>query len=130
MAIFLDEDAFEPSLKKVAGSIAPFVKELSIDSVQLPHAEGKVAIRCFNQEMIMVGHEAVGVAQPVIALVDVLKCVKEVLSVLVVLKNVLFFVATGSYVVNGAWVFYAKWASHDANVAEALRNVNTKDLTL
>lgn len=37
--------------------------------------------------MVVVGHEAVGVAQPVITLVDVLKGIEEVLAVLVVLED-------------------------------------------
>jgi hypothetical protein len=117
MAVFLDDDAFEPSLKKVAGSIAPFVKKLSVDAVQLPHAKGKIAIGCFNQEMVVVGHKAIRVAQPVITLVDVLKGVEEVHAVLVVLKDGLLFVAARRNVVNGSWVFYAKRSSHCENVA-------------
>lgn len=32
--------------------------------------------------------------------------------------------------VNGTGIFYAERAGHGANIAEPLRNVNTKDLTL
>ncbi len=80
--------------------------------------------------MVVVGYEAVGVAQPVITLVDVLKGVEEVLAVLVVFEDSLLFVAARGNVVDGAGVFYAKGTGHGANVAKPLRNVNTKDLTL
>jgi hypothetical protein len=44
--------------------------------------------------MVVVGHETVGVAQPVIALVYMLKGVEEILAVLVVFEDGLLFVAT------------------------------------
>ena len=94
MAVLLDKDAFEPSLKKVAVSFVSFVKKLGIDTVKLPHAKGEVAIGCFDQKMIMVGHEAVGVAQPIITFIDVLKNVKEVLAILIVLEDRFLLVAT------------------------------------
>jgi hypothetical protein len=72
MAVFLDKDAFEPALKKVTVSFMPIVKKLCIDAIKLSHAERKIAVGCFDQKMVVVGHEAVGVAEPVITLVDVL----------------------------------------------------------
>jgi len=117
MAVFLDEDAFEPSLEKVTVSFMPSVKKLGIDAVKLPHAEGEVAVRCFDQKMVVVGHEAVGVAQPVITLVDVLKGVEEILAVLVVFEDGLLFVAARGDMIHGAGVFYAKGSGHGAKVA-------------
>jgi len=55
----------------------------------------------------MVGHEAVGVAQPVITLVDDLKDVEEILAVLVVFEDGLLFVAARGYMIYSAGVFYA-----------------------
>jgi hypothetical protein len=112
MAIFLDEDAFEPSLEKVAVSFMPLVKELGVDAVKLSHAEGEIAIGCFDQKVVVVGHEAIGVAQPVITLVDMLECIEEVLAVLVVFEDGLLFVAARSDVIHGAGVFDAKGTGH------------------
>lgn len=130
MAVFLDKDAFESALEKVAVPLVSFVKKLGINPVKLSHAEGKVAIGGFDQEMIVVAHEAVGVAQPVISFVDMLKGVEEVLAVLVVFEDSLFFVAARGNMIHSAGVFYAKGAGHGANVSWSLQNVNTKDLTL
>jgi hypothetical protein len=94
-----------------------FVKKLGIDAVELSHAEGEVAVGCFDQKMVVVGHEAVGVAQPVITLVNVLKGVEEILAVLVVSEDGLLFVAAGCDMIYGARVFYAKGAGHGAKVA-------------
>ena len=130
MAVLLYEDAFEPPLEKVAVSFVPFVKKLGVDTVQLPHAKGEVAIGCFDQKMIVVGHEAVGVTQPIITFIDVLKNVEEVLAILVVLEDRLLLIAARRNVIYGSRVFYAKWTGHGESVAWLFQNVNTKDLTL
>lgn len=130
MAVFLDEDAFEPALEKVAVSFMPLVKALGVDAVKLSHAEGEIAVGSFDQKMIVVGHEAVSVAQPVITLVDVLQGVEEILAVLIIFEDGLFFVAARGNMIHSTGVFYAKRTGHGVNVAELRRNVNTKDLTL
>jgi len=66
-----------PALKQVAGPAVPFVEELRIHSVQLAHAYGQVAVRGFDKKMIMVGHNAVGVTNPVVSFVDVLDGVQK-----------------------------------------------------
>jgi hypothetical protein len=66
--------------------------------------------------MIVVVHEAAGVADPVISLVDVLEGVQEVYPVLVALEDGLSFVAPGGDVVDCTGVFYAERAGHIAIV--------------
>ena len=88
------------------------IEELGIHSVQLSHAEGKITVGGLDKEVIMVGHEAVGVADPVVALIDVLEGVQEVLAVMVILEDGLLFVATGCHMIYSAGVFYAERASH------------------
>jgi hypothetical protein len=41
------------------------VEPLCIDPVELAHALGQIAVRRLDQEMIMLGHQAVGVDDPV-----------------------------------------------------------------
>jgi len=117
MAVFLDKDAFEPALEKVPVSLMPFVKELSVDAIQLSHANGEIAVGCFDQKMVMVGHEAVGVAHPVITLVDALKGIEEIFAVLVIFEDGLLFVAARGNMIHGAGVFYAKRTGHGENIA-------------
>jgi hypothetical protein len=80
--------------------------------------------------MIMVGHEAVGVADPVVAFVDVLEGVQEVLAVLVVLEDGLFLVPPGGNVINCAGIFYAEGAGHERRITEKTIIVKPQDLTL
>ncbi len=57
--------------------------------------------------MIMVVHEAVGVADPVVAFVDVLEGIQEIDAVLVAFEDGLLFVTPGSNVVDSSGVLYA-----------------------
>jgi hypothetical protein len=84
----------------------------------LPHAEGEIAIRGFDEEVIVVVHEAESVAKPVVAFIDVGENPKKGLSVLVVFKNGFLFVPAGSDMIYGAGIFYAKGAGHEENLAD------------
>ena len=93
MAVFLDQDGLVPALEEVAGPAVPFIEELGVHSVQLAHADGQVAVRGFDEKMIMIGHEAVSVTDPVVSFVDVLEGVQKVLAVGVILEDGFLFVA-------------------------------------
>jgi hypothetical protein len=71
-----------------------FIEELRIHSIQLTHAEREIAVRRFNQKMIMVIHEAVGVANPIIALIDVLEGIQKIDAVLVAFEHGLPLITT------------------------------------
>ena len=93
MAVFLDKNGFEPSLEQVPGSPVPPVEGLGIDAVELPHADGEIAIRSLDEKMVMVIHEAVGRADPVIAFVDMGKGLEECLPIGIVLEDRFLFIA-------------------------------------
>ena len=107
-----------------------FIEKLRIDAVQLPHTQGEIAVRRFDQEVIVVVHHAVGVANPIVSLINVLECVQEVDAVLVVFENGLLFIAARGDVIDSTGVFYAEGAGHAATIAEKRGNVKIKDLTL
>ena len=73
--------------------------------------------------MVVVVHKAVGVTDPVIAFVDVMKCSEEILAVLVVLVHGFLFIAAGRYVIHGARVLNAKGTSHGPTIAKSGCNV-------
>ncbi len=102
----------------------------TLNTVQLTHAESKVAVRSLDEKMIMVGHETVGMTNPVVAFVDVLKRVQKVLTVRVTLKDGLFLVSTGGDMIDCAGVFDAERTGHGATIAESGHNDKKVDLTL
>ena len=130
MAVFLNEDRFVPALEQMPRPLMTFIKKLRIDAVQLPHTQGEIAVRRFDQEVIVVVHQAVSMTEPVIPLIDVLERVQEVDPVLVVFENGLLFIAARGDVIDSTGVFYAEGAGHEGNLANNKENVKLKDLTL
>jgi hypothetical protein len=80
--------------------------------------------------MVMIGHEAVGVADPVVSFVDVLEGVQKVQAVGVVFEDGLLLIAAGRHMIHCAGVFDAEGAGHDRRIAEKMANVKPQDLTL
>jgi hypothetical protein len=80
--------------------------------------------------MIVVGHEAVGMADPIIPLVHMLKSVQEVDPIMVVLEHGLFFVSTGRNMIDCTGIFYTERARHEGRISEGMANVKPQDLTL
>jgi hypothetical protein len=130
MTVFLNKDRFISPLKQMTCPLMTFIKKLCIDAVQLPHAQGQVTVRCLDQKVIVVVHHAVGVANPIVSLINVLERVQEVDAVLVVFENGLLFIAAGGDVIDGTGVLYAEGAGHKGNLANYKENVKLKDLTL
>jgi hypothetical protein len=103
MTLFLNQDCFEPSLKKMPHPIMPLVEALRIDTVQLPHANGKISLGSIDQQMVMVLHQTVGVAEPIVAKDNILKDIQEDLSIQIVSEYLLFFVSSARDVINSTW---------------------------
>jgi hypothetical protein len=79
----------------------------------------------------MVGHEAVGMADPVVPLVGVLERIEEIQAVLLVFENGLLLVPAGGDVVDCTGIFYAKGARHNvATVSQNKAIVKLQDVTL
>lgn len=77
----------------MTNSAVPFVEELSIDAVQLSHTDGEISVRGLDEKVVVIGHEAVGVAYPIVSFVDVLESVQKVLAVMVIFEDGFLFVA-------------------------------------
>ena len=130
MAVLLDQNSLVTTLKQVPGPSVILIEELRIHTVQLPHAEGKIALRGLDEKVVMVGHEAICVTDPIIPFVDVLEGIEEQLPIVVILENGFLLVPAGRHMVDSAGVFYAKRAGHEATIAENEGNCNERDLTL
>jgi hypothetical protein len=51
----------------MADPVVPSIEGLGVDTVQVTHPLREIAVRCFNEEMVVVVHEAICVAKPVVA---------------------------------------------------------------
>jgi hypothetical protein len=112
MIILLYEDPLKPSLKEVPYPAMALIESLRIDTVQLPHAYRKISVGCINEQMVMIVHQAIGVAEPIITKGNIRKGIQEHLSVLIVSENCLSFVSSARNVIDSTWKFYTQWTCH------------------
>jgi hypothetical protein len=77
----------------------------------------------------VVVHQAIGMAKPVITMACFRKDVKERLSVFVITVYTLSSIASRSYVIYCAGIFYPKWPGHAKTIAALIPYVKKIDLT-
>jgi hypothetical protein len=79
--------------------------------------------------MIVIIHETVGVAYPIVASIHLLKSIKQFTKVLVVFKDGPSCVTAGGYMIHCSIIFYTQWSYHDGIIADLFTYVNIQDLT-
>ena len=78
------------------------IDSLRINSVQVPHPYGKIALHGFDEQMVMIGHLAPCMADPIEAPACLSKHVKPQQPITVVKIDVFAPVTTGSDVIQTA----------------------------
>ncbi len=73
---------------------------------------GKVTVRRLYDEMVVVVHEAIGVAEPMKACGYLIKGVKEELTVVIVLENSFPGIAPRGDVVDSPVILYSQRSRH------------------
>lgn len=77
MAVFLNENSFESPLKQMTDPAMALVVGLGVYPIELPHSFGQVSIRRFNDQVVVIVHEAISMADPVKPFVDLSERVQE-----------------------------------------------------
>jgi hypothetical protein len=98
------------------GWLTTITQSLSL-TPYVPHAEGKIALGRFNEKVVVVRHETIGMTDPVITFIDVLKGIEKHFPIMVIFKNGFLFVPAGSDVVDSTCVFDTKWTGHEPSIA-------------
>ena len=81
------------------------VESLGIDAIKLTHAFGEVGIGRFDEQVIMIGHLAISVTDPVKAPADFGKRIEPGYAIVVGQKNVLAPIAARGDVIKRAGEF-------------------------
>ena len=85
---------------------------LGVDSIKLPHPRGEVAPGGFDEEVVVVIHQAVSMTEQVMPLryrgEDIQKC----LSIMIIVKYRLPSVPSGGHMVEGSWKLNSKRPCH------------------
>jgi hypothetical protein len=87
---------------------------LGINAVELPHPPTEIRIRCFQQKMVVVTHEAIGVAEPSVAIGGLAKYLQKRQTIAILQKHTLAAVSTRGYVIDGTWIFHPQWPCHSS----------------
>lgn len=85
--------------------VAP-VKRLCVNAAELPHAQRKIAVGSFDNDMVVIVHQAVSMTCPIIPVIYFTKYVQKRFPVDIIPEN-RFFVPAAGYVINSAWIFDA-----------------------
>jgi len=78
------------------------IRDLRVYPVQVTHSLRQVAVRRFNHEVIVVGHDAAGMANPIVAGHRLGQYIQKRLAVRVVLVDRLAPITPGGDMVEGA----------------------------
>lgn len=112
MRLLLDENRCEAALKQMPDSSMPAIEGLGIAPIELAHAEREIRLWGFEQEMIVIVHQTVGMAEPAVPIDDVGQEREKGGTILLIPHDVLPRIATTGDVIDGARVFDAQGAGH------------------
>jgi len=87
VALLLHQDSLVAPLKEVSDPPVPAVVGLGVNAVELSHADRELAVGSLDDQMVVVIHQAVGVADPMIAVADALKPIEEERAIAVVFED-------------------------------------------
>ena len=83
------------------------VEALRVDAIQLSHTTGQVSIRSLDNDVIMIGHQAIGEAAPAKALAGLAQQSEKCAPVDVGLVDILAPVAARGHMIQSTRVFEA-----------------------
>jgi hypothetical protein len=77
MAFFFDEYSFKSSLEDMANPVVIPVELLGVDAIEMLHPSAERGLNSFNNYVIVVSHEAVGVTKPIEEITGSCKDIEE-----------------------------------------------------
>jgi len=92
------------------------VERLGVDLVQAPHSSDQIRLEGFEQQVVVVVHEATGIATPALLLDLFGEEVDEALAIPVVGENRFTCISTGGNVVNGTGELEAERACNRTEI--------------
>ena len=113
MRLLLHQDGGESALQEMPHPLMPAIDGLGIRAVELPHAAGEIGLRGFEQQMIVVIHQAVRMAAPPEAIDDMGQSLQKQGTVPIIRDDGLAGVAATGDMAHGTRIFHAQRSSHE-----------------
>lgn len=101
------------------------IARLGVDAVELTHPFGQVGIRRLDDEVIMVGHFAIGVAAPVETAAYLAQHPEPIRAVLIVAIDTLAPITARGDVIEPTGEFDAERSGHDAEHSSGMLDCET-----
>lgn len=114
ITLLFNENRLISPLKKMPNPTMLSVEFLRINPPQLTHSHREIGFRGFNQQMIMVTHQTIAVAEPPVFADDICQDGKKLAPIVIIEKDRRPSVASCSKVIVCPWVFNAEWSRHDS----------------
>jgi len=77
MGVALEENTAESAVEEMALEAVPPVEPLGVDTVEPLHTDRDIAVRCLDEKVEVIRHQAMGVASPSVSLDHVLEDLLE-----------------------------------------------------
>jgi hypothetical protein len=90
----VNKNGLVPPLEDVTHPSVMPIELLCVDPIELTHAPGEIRIQSLDNQLIVIGHQAVGITHPVHPPADLTEEVEECLAVLLVHVNNRTVIAT------------------------------------
>lgn len=91
----------------------PPIEGLRVHAVELAHGFGQIGVWGFKKQVVVIGHQAVGMAKHIEPAKRLPKDGQERIPVDVIKKDRSLGVAAGRHVIEGSREFYAEGSGHE-----------------
>jgi hypothetical protein len=125
IGIPLHQDGLEPTLEEMTHQPMAAIARLGVDAVELTHPLGEVRIGRLDDEVIVVGHLAPGVAAPVETAAHLAQHDEPVRAVLIVAIDRLAPITARGHMVQPASELDAEGSGHDAQSSSEMLDCKT-----
>ena len=105
MSILFDKNRLETPLKKMPDSIVTMIEPLCVNTIEKMHPMRQVSIRCLDEKMVMIRHQAICVTDPAESINNVTQDLEESRSITVVEEDALSRIPTAGDVIESSFEF-------------------------
>lgn len=107
MGVLLHDDRFVTSLKNMPLAMMATVEALGVDAIQVTHAPRQIGLRRFDQQVIMIRHQTIGVTAPTKALNCVAQQREKQFTVVVLQEDIFASISSRGDMVHSTRYFYS-----------------------
>jgi len=105
MRVSLNDNRFVSALENMADTSMFPIEALGVNTIEMTHAPRQIRPGSFDEEMVVVGHQAVGMTMPLVTLDRFSKEIQKKVSVGICNKNIVSPISPGSKMINSPLIF-------------------------